>query len=145
MNVEELLEREAEAYSTLRELYVPEWEMTVYAKSRFTLDMMKPLRRFAEESNPEALAEAIVRYALNEDGVRIFTREHKLKIMRYMDSGVVAKVGGWIMGNDDEDDEGNDEPQSEGSYSFSVTDGAVLPKNSNGASPSKSSKKSRNL
>lgn len=142
MNVNELFEREAEQYGILRELYVPEWEMTVYAKARFTLDMMKPLRRFAEESNPEALAEAIVRYALNEDGSRIFTREHKTKIMRYMDSSVVAKVGGWIMGNDDE---GEEEPQSESLYSSSVTDGAELPPKSNGQSHTKNSKKSQRL
>ena len=139
MNVDELFEREAEAHSTLRCLHVPEWEMTIWAKSRFTLEMMKPLRRYAENSDPEALAEAIVRYALDEDGTRIFTREQKHKIMRFMDSSVVAKVGGWIMGND-EDEEGNDEPQSESSYSFSVTDGAELPKKSNGRSRHKNSK-----
>ena len=139
MNAEELFEREAEAQAVLRCLHVPEWEMTIWARSRFTLEMMKPLRRYAENSDPEALAEAIVRYALDEDGTRIFTREQKHKIMRFMDSSVVAKVGGWIMGNDEED-EGNDEPRTENSSSFSVTDGAERPKKSNGHSRSKNSK-----
>ena len=145
MIVDELFEREAEAYGTLRELHVPEWNLTIYAKARFTLDMMKPLRRFAEESNPEALAEAMVRYALDADGARLFTREHKAKIMRYMDSSVVARVGGWIMGNDDEDAEGNAVPPSEDFSYSSATDGGALPKNSNGASRSKNSKKSQTL
>lgn len=130
-DITELFEREQSAYMSLRELHVPEWGLTVYARSRFSIESMKPIRALAEDGDPQTMVEVLYRNALDENGTRLFTGDQKHKIARFFDPDVVVRVGGWIMSNTQADEE-NEEPRRESSSSFSVIDGAELPRKSNG-------------
>lgn len=106
-------------HETLREYHVEALNETVYAK-RYTLAMQKQIQPFydsqQERLKPEALAEIVVRFALDEEGVRLFSRDDVREFMRKADLHVISDIANWIVGGDQEE-----------------TDVATLEKKSDGA------------
>lgn len=81
---------------------VPEWgedgsPLLLYYRP-MTLAEKRPIFPKLQKNDLEALADIVVRKALDADGERVFSIEHKRGLMQRADSDVVARIGQAMMG-----------------------------------------------
>lgn len=65
----------------------------------FTLSERMRLGKFSD--GHELAAEILILKARDESGAPLFTREHKIELMKFVDSAVIARVAKAIMGSDE--------------------------------------------
>jgi hypothetical protein len=82
---------------------VPEWgdgeqPLKIYCEP-ITLFDMKKFMRLAKDDEVEMLVYVLIYKALDEKGEKLYTIEHKNKLMNQVDSSVLVRVATEIMGN----------------------------------------------
>ena len=82
---------------------VPEWgdgeqPMKIFCEP-ITLFDMKKFMRLAKDDEVEMLVYVLIYKALDENGDKHFTVEHKNKLLNHVDSSVLVRVATEIMGN----------------------------------------------
>ena len=90
----------------LTSIYVEEWDETLYVKPLTCGEMTKLQKKHGDFlANPtgEAMADLIILKALDADGNRSMTAEHKPLLMREK-MGVVSGVAGAIIGSQIEEE-----------------------------------------
>tara|TARA_B100001123_G_C15336700_1_gene1033122 strand:+ start:652 stop:999 length:348 start_codon:yes stop_codon:yes gene_type:complete len=93
---------------------VPEWGQDgrpalIFAKP-FVLAEEQAIERRCKDDAHERAVEILIMKCTNEQGEKIFTREHKMKLMKEVSSSVVCRIAKEIMGDSGqiiEDMEGN--------------------------------------
>lgn len=83
-----------------RRIEVPEWgdesgPLVIFA-TPFTLAEKNKLYRLAKDDNLELLAYTLILKALDKDGNKLFTLEHKHALVNSVDSNVLARVAAQI-------------------------------------------------
>lgn len=82
---------------------VPEWGEGDQAMKIFcepiTLFDMKKFMKLAKDDEVEMLVYVLIYKALDENGEKIFTIEHKNKLLNNVDSSVLVRVATEVMGN----------------------------------------------
>jgi hypothetical protein len=81
---------------TVRELYVPEWECTVYAKNMCLEDKAKLLSR-ANGDNASYLVYSLIYGLQDSQGKEVFNIGDKPKLLKYVDPDIVAKVANFVL------------------------------------------------
>lgn len=86
----------------LKEIYVPEWDMTFYYKrgTNFQLES-KVMELQNSGKTAEALVQVMVNRLLDGDGKRVFNEHNKQELMRNADPKVLLSIVAQI--NDDDD------------------------------------------
>ena len=82
---------------------VPEWgdseqPMKIFCEP-ITLFDMKKFMKLAKDDEVEMLVYVLIYKALDENGDKYFTIEHKQKLLNDVDSSVLVRVATEIMGN----------------------------------------------
>lgn len=85
---------------SVRELYVPEWECTVYAKNMCLEDKAKLLSR-ANGDNASYLVYSLIYGLEDEKGESVFSIGDKPKLLKYVDPDVVARVANFVLSVED--------------------------------------------
>lgn len=79
---------------------VPEWGLVgddaIYSKPFNMLEKSK-IFKGANDSDPSVLIDVIIEKALDKEGEKMFTLEHKLKFKSKADTDVIARVATQIM------------------------------------------------
>lgn len=86
--------------SQVRTVTVPEWgtdskPLLIFVKPA-NLAVRDKIYKYAANGSLEALVEAIILRAKDEDGVPLFTAADKQDFMKYVDPDVIARVAGEI-------------------------------------------------
>jgi len=78
---------------------VPEWKLVVHA-SPVTLAEKNRLYRRSKENDMELLVDILIMKATDENGVKLFTIEHKPTLLNKADSNVVGRIANAILADD---------------------------------------------
>ena len=87
----------------VRQMEVPEWGLTIYAKNTSVEDRAKIFAR--AERDHESSVYAIIFAAADKDGELLFDIGDKHKLLNQADPMVVSKVAAFILGLAGADDE----------------------------------------
>jgi|TARA_R110000744_G_scaffold17517_1_gene47373 hypothetical protein len=93
---------------TIRELKVPEWDVTLYAKN-LTLDDKAKWYSRADGNTTEYLIYALIFGVTDSKGDAVFDVGDKVKLRTSSDPDVVSRVANWVVScdSDKEEIEGN--------------------------------------
>ena len=109
-----------DGHDDLRERHFKSLQTTVYAK-RYTLSKQQQIHHLydskTERLKPEALVEIVVRFALDEEGNKLLSREDVNDLMRKADMHVISDIANWIVGGDEDMDVADHEKNSDGAAS----------------------------
>jgi Asp-tRNA(Asn)/Glu-tRNA(Gln) amidotransferase B subunit len=93
-----------------RQLYVKEWDETVYIKPGINLQHLGEIMQAASSGkSAEAMALTLIYRIMDEEGKPLFKKVDKLELMRHVDPDVMAEIVNNINENDpdQEDAAGN--------------------------------------
>jgi hypothetical protein len=77
----------------MKSIVVPEWELTIYYKPSITLREQGKIIEAATKGNQlEALVEALIIKARNEDGSKMFLTADKMTFMNEADPDILIRV-----------------------------------------------------
>jgi hypothetical protein len=93
------LVREHFASLGTRKIEVPEWKLTVYA-APVTLAEKNRLYKKSRESDMELLVDLLIMKAIDANGQKLFTIDHKPTLLNKADSNVVARVANAILADE---------------------------------------------
>jgi hypothetical protein len=82
----------------VREKYIPEWDVTVFAHP-LNMEQKGKWLAMAKGSNTDYLIYAVIYGAKNKEGKAIFTIEDKPTLKSKVDSDVLSEVAVFILGN----------------------------------------------
>lgn len=83
----------------LQSVYIEQWKKTIYF-TMFTLDDMSYANRMAKGSDADFIAYTIIRKCLDENAKPLFTVADKQKLMRNVQSDVLANIVVRMKGED---------------------------------------------
>lgn len=89
---------------TVRSLYVPEWDVEVFAHPLTMADKGKWLTR-ASGSNTDYLVYAVIFGAKDREGNALFSIEDKAALRENCDSEVVSTVASFVLSSDNATEE----------------------------------------
>jgi len=106
-----LIEKAVDHFSkkSVRELYIPEWDATVYAKNLTLEDKAAWLKRAGDDTF-EYMLLAIINGLKDKDGEPVFDIGDKPKLKKGVDPEIVSKMATFVLqtaGADDEEREKN--------------------------------------
>lgn len=93
----------------IRTMDVEEWgdengALVIYAKPLTLMETQK-LYRLSKKDDLALLAYALIHKALDEEGNKMFSLDDKHRLMNKVDVSVLTKIGTWIMGTDETQEE----------------------------------------
>lgn len=72
---------------------VPEWKTTVFYKKHWSLKEQSPVNKLsAQGKQDEAMVEALIIRAKNEDGTSMFKRADKTELMSKVDPEIISRI-----------------------------------------------------
>ena len=83
----------------VREIYVPEWDVTLYSKNLSLEEKGKWLTR-ANGSATEYMVCAVIFGLSNEKGENVFDIGDKPKLMKSVDPEIVARLSNFVLAED---------------------------------------------
>ena len=84
----------------LKSLEIPEWSVKgkpvkIYYKSSLNFSQQEKILALSDaQKKGEAIVEALIQRALDEDGTRMFKSVHKTELMKSIDPDVISRVVG---------------------------------------------------
>ena len=93
--------------SALRQIEVPEWELTVWYRPPNVAERMRLERALKEDGDHAAAVEAVVLLARDDAGQRIFRDADKPELMRKADPAVITRLATAMMSGPDPEEVGN--------------------------------------
>ena len=93
----------------LKSLEVPEWLVNgkpavLYYKPSLNFQQQEKILKLSDEGKKaEAIVQALIERALDEDGNRLFKQANRLELMKMVDPEIVSRIVG-EMSSDEEDD-----------------------------------------
>jgi hypothetical protein len=81
---------------TVREIYIPEWEATLYAKPLSLEDKAKWISR-ADGDNTDYMVYALIFGLVDEKGDSVFDIGDKVKLRRGVDPEIVARLANFVL------------------------------------------------
>ena len=89
---------------SVRSLYIPEWESTVYAKNFAIADKAKWINA-AKGDTTDYLVYACIYGLVDEQGDAIFTLEHKRKLRTQVDDQILSRMANFVLAIDNDTEE----------------------------------------
>ena len=92
----------------LSSLEVPEWEVdgkpsVIWFKPSLNFSQQEKILSLSDQGKKaEAIVEALIQRALDEDGNRIFKSVHRTELMKHTDPEVISRIVAEMSGNDDD-------------------------------------------
>jgi len=87
-----------------RELHIPQWDVTVYARSVTMEDKSRWLKK-SQGDNTEYILYAVIDAFEDEHGNPCFTLAHKPKLKKGVDPDIVSRMFTFLMEDDQETEE----------------------------------------
>jgi len=79
-----------------REIYVPEWDVTLFAKNLTLEDRSKWLNR-ADGDTTDYMVYAVIFGLTDESGNNVFDIGDKVKLRRHVDPDIVSKLASFVL------------------------------------------------
>jgi len=72
---------------------VPEWKATIYYKRSWSLKAQEPVNRLTDQGKrSEAIVQALIIRALDEDGNKMFRNSDMTELMSKVDPDVISRI-----------------------------------------------------
>lgn len=88
----------------IRELYVPEWGVTLYSKNLSLDDKARWMKR-SDEDTTNYLVYAVIFGITNEKGDAVFDVGDKVKLRNHVDPDVLSRVANFVLESSAVDEE----------------------------------------
>jgi hypothetical protein len=88
----------------IRELYVPEWEATLFSKNLSLDDKAKWLAR-SDGDNFDFMIYAVIYGVTDKDGEAVFDIGDKVKLRKHVDPDVVTRIANFVLQTTSADEE----------------------------------------
>lgn len=80
----------------IRELYVPEWSVTLYSKN-LTLDDKGKLLKRAQDDTTDYLVYAVIFGVTDKEGEPVFDIGDKVKLRNHVDPEVLSRIANFVL------------------------------------------------
>ncbi len=95
----------------LRSMEVPEWSVdgkpaVIYYKPSLNFSQQEKILALSDQGKKaEAIVEALIQRALDEDGNRLFKTVDRTELMKHTDPEIISRIVGAMSGDDDDLDD----------------------------------------